>query len=169
MTMQRILLGAMLLAGLAAAPADALAPRARAASGFQHAYIHRDCAPWDGSAWRLVIQHDPVAPIQGQASPRGALPAPAYPHYTVALWMGDPPRGRWIAIPGEAEHKMGTGHIGYVTAGPKHERRQGRIRIDARTATSFTGELRVLLPDGSGRELVLPFRARIVPYQALCG
>lgn len=170
MTTKRILLGALLLTALAAFPADALASRPRAAAGFQHAYAHRDCAPWDGSAWRIVIQQAPMAPLApAGTAPRGTLPTPAYPHYNVALWMGDPPPGRWIAIPGKADTGMGAGHIGYVTAGPKHEPQRGRIRIDARTDAMISGELRVLLPDGSGRELVFPFRAPIVPFTALCG
>jgi hypothetical protein len=156
---------AMLL--LAQAPgADASRPPAT----YRFAYAHDDCAPWDGAALRIVLQREPVAPVpKAGPSPHGALPAPRYPHWSIALWQGDPPLNTWIALPGEASTGMGSGHIAHATGPQASTARKGRVRIEALTPAVVRGELRVELEDGTGREEIFPFTAPRLKFVALCG
>lgn len=147
----------------ASKPAAAAKPgAARAQAGFSHAYAHDDCAPWDGRAMRIVIQDAPVAPTKG-------LPAPRYPRYSIALWKPEPAlRGAWVTLPDD-QGGMGAGHISYE-AGPKRfEQVKGRVLIQERSATRIRGELRLALPDGTGRELVYPFSGPWIESRMPCG
>lgn len=146
-------------------PADAARPQA----SYRYAYAHGDCAPWDGAAIRLVLRTAPLPTVAP-----GTLPPATYPMYTVSLWTGKPPVGRWFPLPspsagGGDGDLTGASSIIEYTAVDKLKNHKGRLRLDAHTSTHLQGELRITLPDGTGRELVFPFDAPILEYRTLCG
>jgi hypothetical protein len=134
------------------------APRAQA--GFRYAYAHADCAPWDGAAWRIVIQNDPVLPAQA------ARPVEKYPRYQISLWQSPVPINRWIQIDSAGAD---TGHLSWCPAEGKCESLTGRVRITRLSEKRIEGELRQRLKDKTGRELVFPFTAPVHPQRVLCG
>jgi hypothetical protein len=136
---------------------------APASTAFRHAWAMSTCAPWDGSAWEVVLQTRPP----GKAS-TGAEPPASYPRYVVLVWTGHPPLGTWLAFPGKLNGNA-TGRIAYQAAAGRFDEVPGRIRFTAVREAGLTGELR--LDGGSwwsgGRSI--PFDAPIIPQRVFCG
>lgn len=161
---RRLFLTATAALALLATSPPAAGAAERAPAAFRYTYAHRTCAPWDGSALAVVFQSVPVPAVAP-----GKLPSPHFPQYSLNLWTTSPPVQRWIAIPTIGATRMGNGAIVDCRAGQTCERRSGRVFLEELTPTLIRGELRITLPDGSGREMVLPFSAPILPYRAFCG
>jgi hypothetical protein len=157
------LLGVLILAGF---PVWAQAKPGRAEAKFQHAYAHNSCAPWDGPAWRMVLQNEPVMP------PKASQPVEKYPNYQISLWLSPVPVNRWIQMD---QASAQTGNISWCPAKGKCESVEARVKITRKTEKLFEGELRRVLKDqhpgkaNTGRELVFPFKAPIYPFRMFCG
>lgn len=168
----RISCSLLLLAGVMLAGCVQAEKPSRPMSGFQHAFAHSDCAPWDGSAWRIVLQNKPVVLPVPKPKPdwqHQTLPPVAYPHYEISLYTNQLEIGHWLEFPEYGEMKEGGGVITYCPAANQCKSQPGRVKITGFTEQAISGELRLHLNDKTGREQVLPFSAPRVPFMALCG
>lgn len=151
-----IVLGIVVLGLMMGTVLPAVAVRAQ--ERFGYAYAHRDCAPWDGAAWRIVIQDKPVIMAVK------AYPKSTFPNYSIYLWLSDLPSNKWLKLP--AEHK---GNITWCSAPNTCEQKTGRVTLTQKSANRLDGELRMNLPDRTGREIVFPFQAQILDFSPFCG
>lgn len=138
--------------------------QARSAGAFAYSYAYHSCAPWDGPAIEIVLQKEPAV----QKAPPSGLPLWSFPRYVVSLWMERPPLGRWITLPSPCM-MGGGGTIIEWERKDKCKRHEGRVFVEKWAQEHIDGELRIPLPDATGRELVLPFSAPVFPLQSPCG
>jgi len=127
-------------------------------TGFPLAYLHDDCAPWDGAALTLVLS-------QHELDSRMDV---SYPSLRITSWR--PPSslsGTSFSWEGDAQSD------GYATLCDSADScvTATRVRVDfdhaQDTADVFTGQVRVELEDG--RVVTGPFAARRLGYPVLCG
>ena len=142
--------------GVAWLNADAAPPGTRVPTGFQHAYAMHDCAPWDGPAVAIYLTERPWSV---------ELPRP---HYRIAVWRGSLRDGQVLRLD-QREGNNPTGAASYCDG-------RGCRPLDARVVVRqfrrdrhVEGEFFWKLGDGTGREVVLPFRAEWRKHTPLCG
>ena len=149
-----IVLGLLLiLAGCA----QAIKPRPEAA--FPYAFATNTCAPWDGSATRIVLQRHPIQP--GAKNPNG--PVESYPSLTIRVWISNPGLNQWISL------SNNQGGASACTGPNQCTSKQGRIRFSTFTEKQIEGEFREPLEDGTNRELAYPFKAPVYSIRMFCG
>ncbi len=141
------------------------ASQPRAVAGFQHAYVHGDCAPWDGPATRIVLQNQAISPSKAE----GQLPQETFPLYAISLWTRQPALGRWIELDPDVQGQTGGRVVYCPEQGRCESLEQARVRLERADADGWEGELRLKVGDGSGRELVYPFHAGYVSVRYFCG
>jgi len=127
-------------------------------TGFALAYLHDDCAPWDGAALTLVLS-------QQELDSRMAV---SYPSLRITSWR--PPSslaGASFSWDGDAQSD------GYATLCESAESCVDATRVSVdfnriqRLPDVVTGQVRVELEDG--RIIGGPFAARRLGYPVLCG
>lgn len=154
--MRRLLWG-LLLMGVLGGVFLTLTTVGQTTTPFQYAYAHRECAPWDGPAWSVVLLDKPVT-----LDPKGE-PKASYPVYIVSVWKSTLPLNTWVAL---------SGNNGNVTLckGPRQcAVHTGRVRIIQQSSTQVVGVLRLSVPQTHGGESAFPFQARILNLTRICG
>ncbi|MDB5096412.1 MAG: hypothetical protein JWM80_833 [Cyanobacteria bacterium RYN_339] len=147
---------------LAIASAAHATATSRADRVYPYSFAHYDCAPWDGPAIGLVLRKAATPLVTFQT-----LPPDTYPQVVVTLYMRHPPVNSWIALPGLGM-KEGGGYLNECLQRGHCANKQGRIKFVRASDNHLDGELRIQA-EGTGREIVLPFAAPILPFQAICG
>ena len=127
-------------------------------TGFSLAYLHDDCAPWDGGALTLMLSHVEIL---------DPFDVP-YPHLRVSSWR--PPS----RLPGGTIEWSGTDHQqGEAMLCDSAEACESAVSVRLRfdrlqeTAEAIIGDLQVEL--SGGHVVAGPFEARRIDFVALCG
>ena len=123
---------------------------------YPYAYARRDCAPWDGPAFSVVLTDTPAQPDSLTTS-----------FLRIAVWRGiESAIGRTLAWEGTTS-QVGTASRCQAD-GRCEEASRGEIRVEWRTADSLLGgEFRVDF--GRTRSERGRFTAAWVPDRVMCG